>query len=136
MKKYLVLQTNGVLKEVHEEDYSSSYEMLKENVEGCIECVSFIKDFRKKGIDLWINEEGKLIDLLPTIAILSDEEIVEILNGNIVFARVNDEGETLPLNDDDIEFIRKTLTKKIGFLQYRSGFSGTELRNMVSFVEM
>ena len=136
MNKYLVLETDGFLNVVYEEDYASCYDMLKENVDGCVECVSFINDFSKRGIDLWVNEAGKLNDLLPTIAVTKNKELVEVLNGNIVFTRVNDNGETIPLTDEDIRFIRKTLNKKIGIVRFVNLITGSELENIVSYVEM
>lgn len=136
MKKYLVLQTDGDFKEVHEEDYKSTYALLRDNVEGSIEHISWIKAFDERGIDLWINDEGKLIDLDPTVALFDDGNIVEVLNGNIVFSRYDSDGKTLPLTDEDITFIKNYMNKTSGVIRYISNITGTELINWVSFINL
>lgn len=135
MQKYLVLQTNGILKEVKSEDYKSSFEMLKENVGGGIECVAWVKPFTDRGIHLWINEDGKLLDLDLSLAVKNKGEFVEVLNGNIVFARHNYEGDTIPLNDEDIAFIKKTLKCQSVLVQYDNPYTGNTLYNIVPVIE-
>lgn len=133
-KNYLVLMENGNFKTVKEENYENTYQLLSQNVGGYIERVGYIKALEEKGIDLWINEEGKLFDLLPTVAVENKGELVDVLPGNLVFARCDDEGRTLPLSDEDIQFIKKMFTSQRGIIEYTNGFTGTPLMNIVSIV--
>ena len=107
MKSYLVYDAEEQkFRKVDENMYENTYELLKNNVNGCIECVSWINIFSERNIDIWINEEGKILNLLPSIIILDDKNnISDILNGNIVFAKSDSKGNTLPLNIEDIIFI-------------------------------
>lgn len=107
MKSYLVYDAEEQkFRKVDENMYENTYELLKNNVNGCIECVSWINIFSERNIDIWINEEGKILNLLPSIIILDDKNnISDILNGNIVFAKSDSKGNTLPLNNEDIIFI-------------------------------
>ena len=71
-------------------------------VDGLIELV-YIDD----GVCMFLNEEGKLIDL-PHHIIL--EEIGDIVMGNVFIARENSEdGELIDLTDSDIEKYTKWL---------------------------
>ena len=54
-------------------------------------------------IDMWINEEGKLIEgLQPTFALLHDGELYDVIFGNCVFSKYDDEGNTLGLDEFEI----------------------------------
>lgn len=136
MKDYLVLKPTGFFKEVNGDDYTSTYKMLNNNVGGSIELVSFIEKFYEKGIDLWINEEGKLNDLDISIVIRNDNEFVDVLCGNIVFARSNEEGETIPLNEEDIVFIKKELQKENKYISFKNPFTGTMLSGIVPVIDL
>ena len=108
--KYLVYKTDGTFKEVYEEDYESTYDLLRSNVDGYIERVCFLEEFNKRGIDVWINEEGKLENLAPSIVIANKNgNILEYLAGDIVFSRVNEKTETVPLTNEDIYWIKRYL---------------------------
>ena len=119
--KYLVYKTDGTFKEVYEEDYESTYDLLRSNVDGYIERVCFLEEFNKRGIDVWINEEGKLENLAPSIVIADKNgKILDYLAGDIVFSRVNEETETVPLTNEDICWIKRVLSKKYLLLKEMS----------------
>ena len=111
MGKYLVLNTSGNYKTIDGQSYSSTYEMLSQNIKGSIEHRIPTKKFKQKHIDLWVNEEGQFMGLQPNLALKFGRELCDILCGNIVFSRFNELGETIPLNENDIEFIIDELTK-------------------------
>lgn len=99
MKDYLLLKSDGEFVELNSEDYSSTYDMLRENVQGYIECVSWLPMSFERNIDLWINEEGKLLGFPPSIAIFDgNEELIDLIAGNVVFARNDNYGETIPFD--------------------------------------
>lgn len=65
------------------------------------------------GIDMIINEEGKLIDLPFTIAlIVNNDKIVDIVHGNVVFASHDGEGNTTALSDNQKDVLRNLLKTK------------------------
>lgn len=108
--KYLVYKTDGTFKVVYEEDYESTYDLLRSNVGGYIERVCFLEEFNKRGIDVWINEEGKLENLAPSMLFIDKYgNIAEYLAGDIVFSRVNKKTETVPLTNKDIYWIKRYL---------------------------
>ena len=92
--KYMMLDSKTMeIKEIKKE-YESTYEMLKDGVGGWIEHI-LIGALGERGIDIWINEEGKLINLPETVAITDEDgKILDVLCGNLVFTRTDDEGET------------------------------------------
>ena len=117
MKDYLMLTTKGEFVELNREDFSDSYEMLRKNVNGYIERVSWFPMFEERNIDLWINEEGKLLKLIPTLAIIEKNKLVDILVGNIVFTR-HDEEETTPLKEEDFDYIKSFIQSYIVSFNY------------------
>ena len=63
----------------------------------------------RTGIDLFVNEEGKLLDLPVNIGILNIDELalVDILVGPIIAVRHDLEGETATLTDDDLGILKR-----------------------------
>lgn len=128
MEKYLVLNTSGNYKTIDGQSYDSTYEMLSQNVEGSIEHAYSGEKFAKKGIDLWINDEGKINNLQPTMAIKCDGQLYDILCGNIVFSRFNELGETIPLKENDTQFIINELTKEMVLFPFSDNTENTLYR--------
>lgn len=65
-------------------------------------------------LDVWVDEEGLLTsnyENIHTVTIYDDKEIVEQITiaGSFVFASYNDEGETLPLTNEDKKYIRENI---------------------------
>ena len=114
--KALVLEKN-VFK-IKEFEKENSLNFLQKEVNGNIERISFIKVLEEKGIDVWVNEEGKLLGLSPSITIYHQNELIDVLMGNVVFTRYNDEGETIGLTDDDISFIQALLLFRTYWLDW------------------
>ena len=98
--------------ELKEKEIGTELEDLQEIVGGYIE-IPYLGDvFVDNGIDVIINEEGKLIEgLKAEIAIVSKERgtILDIVYGNCIFASHNDEGETIGLTDEQILIVNKEL---------------------------
>ena len=109
MNKYLVLNCEDMKFNVIDgNDYSTTYDMLKENVGGYIECVSWINCLSGRGIDVWVNENG---NLPPSVILHDNGKIIDILAGNLVFARKEGEN-TVPLFEEDIEYIIKKIIER------------------------
>lgn len=60
------------------------------------------------GVDIWSNEEGKLIGLAPQLGRFNPlARFGDLYSGTLFLARKNDEGKTLSLTDADIKKYRK-----------------------------
>lgn len=105
----VLVLSNGELKQ---KDINNTLEALQEIVEGNIEIPFLSEVFFKNDIDIIINEEGKFIEGLdPEIAIVrkKDNQIVDIVYGNCIFASHDEQGETVSLNDEQIKVITEEL---------------------------
>ena len=89
----------------------NSYRLLSDAVGGMIECVHL-----KNGIDMWVNEEGKMIDLpynptatgfyWTTYGLMSD-----VIMGDVILTGSNvDDGETVGLNEGQIAWLNQMLS--------------------------
>ena len=108
--KVLVL-SGGELKE---KEIKNTLEDLQKIVGGYIEIPFLSRDFNENGIDTIINEEGKFIEgLEPEIAIIKDGKILDIVYGNCVFASHDHEGNTIELNEEQKQIVKKELNTDI-----------------------
>lgn len=108
---------------LEEKDIGTELEDLQEIVGGYIE-IPFLGDvFNSNGIDVIINEEGKLIEgLKPEIAIVNEAsgQILDIVYGNCIFASHNEEGETIGLTDEQILIVTKELETIVELMSKRT----------------
>lgn len=75
-------------------DVESSLDSFQSLVGGRIECLSLTPR-----VDVWMNEEGKLLGLHPTAIIVDHEgEPVDVIAGPFFVAAHDDEGETVGLD--------------------------------------
>ena len=81
---------------------------------GCslIDHIDFIDTIFEKGIDIWIDDEGKLNGSQPTLAFLENGNVVDAVHGKLCFLRFDDEGNTFGLTNSDIEFLKAWLSKR------------------------
>lgn len=124
--KVLVL-SNGELKV---REIGNSLEDLQKIVGGYIEIPFLSCKFCDNGIDIIINEEGKLIEgLKPEIAIVDEEKgnILDIVYGNCIFASHNEEGETIGLNETQIQIVTEELETVIELMSKKT-FETFDLR--------
>ena len=110
--KVLVL-SNGTL-EIKE--IKNTLEELQKIVGGYIEMPFVSKVFFNNKINIVINEEGKYIDgLKPEIAIVNSKtkQVLDVIYGNCVFASHDIEGNTIALNDKQIEIVKEELNNEV-----------------------
>ena len=80
-------------------------EDMQEMVGGLIECLHV-----GNGVDMWLNDEGKLFNLPLNIVIGSqDKEILDTIQGNVFFAGNNNLGETIGLSDEQVDWVKNKL---------------------------
>lgn len=101
MEKAVVIKANGA-KSVVEFNEDNSYEILSGTVGGYIQCVTM-----KDGLDIWLNEEGKLIGLpynpIGTAIWADSYGTTDIIVGDIIITSgADDEGNTLGLSDEQV----------------------------------
>ena len=110
--KVLVL-SNGKL-EIKE--IENTLEELQKIVGGYIEIPFLSKVFVDNIIDIIINEEGKYVEgLKPEIAIVNSKtkQVLDIIYGNCIFASHDIEGNTIALNDKQIEIVKEELNNEV-----------------------
>lgn len=95
-------------------NFDHSLENMQEVVGGYIEALQIQDEkatTKKRNITIWLNEEGKLNGLPPNFA-LADEsgKVLDIVMGDVLItACSNETGNTLSINDKEIEYIRSVL---------------------------
>lgn len=106
MEKGLLISVDGLI-EWKEIEVGNSYQLLRDAVDGYIECANV-----KHNIDIWLNEEGKLIGLEPNrlaTALFWDKWGIgtDIIVGDVFLATNNEEGETIGLNKEQIDYLQE-----------------------------
>jgi len=100
MEKALIIRTDGT-KEVVEFNEGSFLKLAQETVGGWVQLVTLAS----KGIDLWLNEEGKLtgLDQNPIATALWSEDygLTDYIVGNVIITGgAGPEGETIGLSEN------------------------------------
>lgn len=117
----VIVLSNGKL-EVKE--IENTLENLQSIVGGYIEIPFLGGIFNKYKINPIINEEGKFIeDLKPEIALIDGNttKILDVVYGNIIFASHDEHGETISLNDEQIEIVMEELKQDVTLTYQDSG---------------
>lgn len=100
--------------ELKEKEIQNTLEDLQQIVGGYIEIPFLSRDFNENKIDTIINEEGKFIDgLEPEIAVIKDGRIIDIVYGNCIFASHDHEGNTIELNEEQKQIVKRELNTDI-----------------------
>jgi hypothetical protein len=116
MTKHIAISlTTDDVATVHEFVVGDSYKMLSDAVGGYIECVQIAH-----GIDMWVNEEGKILDLpynatataifWTTYGFMSD-----MIFGDVIFTSCDDEsGETTGLTVEQFDYLKEIAFDVVG----------------------
>lgn len=116
-----IVLSNGKL-EVKETE--NTLEELQKIVGGYIEIPFLGGIFNKNKINVIINEEGKFIeDLKPEIALIdgNTKRVLDIVYGNCIFASHDMHGETISLNEEQINVVMEELKTDITLTYQDSG---------------
>ena len=93
---------NGLKNYEIQEVEEISLAFMQNTVKGFIEHVALPIDLEEQKIDLWVNEEGKLLRLNPNVVIANkDNEVLDILVGPILVTS-SYEDEVVGLTDEQI----------------------------------
>lgn len=52
--------------------------------------------------DLWLNETGKLENMRPCVPLVFGDQVYDVIAGNTLVTRYNQEGDIIALTDEDI----------------------------------
>lgn len=100
---------NPVLKVI--EKFESSLEDSQAFVGGYIEAIR-VND----SITIWINEEGKMIELEPNFYLVNQfNEAYDMVVGNVFICGTDEEGDNISLTDEEVEEIKERFTSRIHF---------------------
>lgn len=102
-RKVVVFETNT--REPVIKDIGDKLKDLQREVGGSIQIVYASEEMNNMNIDLFVNEEGKLIGLPVSGYITSNNEILDLLVGNLLFTGHDDEGNTISLTDEQVEYV-------------------------------
>ena len=117
--KVLIL-SNGKL---NVKEIDNTLEELQKIVGGYIEFPFISKVFNDNVIDTIVNEEGKYIEgLKPEIALIDEEtkRVLDVVYGNCIFASHDEEGNTIDLDDKQINIVIQELQMDVT-LTYPNG---------------
>jgi hypothetical protein len=117
--KVLVL-SNGELKN---QEIGNELADLQKIVGGYIEIPFLSQKFLDNGIDVIINEEGKLIDGMKAEIAIVDEKrgnILDIVYGNCIFASHDEAGETIGLTEKQMQVVSEELETVIELMNKRT----------------
>lgn len=88
---------------------------FQEIVGGLIETPFVSHKLYEKGIDIIINEEGKGLDLKPSMVVMNEGKIIDIIHGNVIFTSHDNYGNQKSLTQEQIEYIVELVTKRVKF---------------------
>lgn len=105
--RVLVLENKTLI----EKEIGNELEDLQEIVGGWIEIPYLSRRLADEGIDIIINEEGKLMGLEPQIVVADREtnKVLDLVVGNCIFASHDEMGETVGLTNRQIEIVKEEL---------------------------
>lgn len=111
MNKILKLNAETLqLEEIKVNNNIVTYEELHNAIGGYFEHINFNENFINNRIDIWVDEEGKLKDLKPSIALINQgNQIVDVLAGDVIFTSTDGLGNTLSLHDNQIKIIKEEI---------------------------
>ena len=121
-KKVLVVKPileNKDIKLNFSTDSFVDYIDMRAFVDGPIELLAIPIVIEGVYYDVFLNEEGKFIEeLLPSIILLNNGKIYDVVMGNFFVSKSNCEGESVDLSYDEINKIKKYIINNIFSLEY------------------
>jgi hypothetical protein len=87
-------------------------ELMNGLVMGYIErapCYGNLVELDKHRIDIWCNEEGKLMGMVPTINVIVDGNVIDIICGPIMLCSNDDDGHSIGLTGEQHKIALKVL---------------------------
>lgn len=97
---------------------NNTLENLQDIVGGWIDIPFISRDFAQKGIDMIINDEGKIFDLKSSVVFVDreDNKILDVVKGNVIFSSHDEEGNTTSLNKEQENFLKEAVFNNISII--------------------
>ncbi|MCR5837166.1 MAG: DUF3846 domain-containing protein [Lachnospiraceae bacterium] len=115
-RKVLVVSDGAI----NEKTIGDELEDLQGEVDGYIQTTYFGEKLAERKISLIFNEDGKMIGLPPTIALVEDGELIDVIVGNVVICS-SDATSFGSINESQKDFIKKELAPAL-FTNGQIGF--------------
>ena len=94
-------------------DIKGDLKSLQTEVGGLLTLANYYEELENQGVDIFVDDEGLLkADPITTLLITEKKNPMKVLTslvGNLIFVSHDDEGNTLGLTDEQIEFIQAHL---------------------------
>lgn len=111
----VLVYSNGEKKITEIKNHFKEFQNL---VDGYFEVSYLSKKLSEQGICIYINEEGKLLDLEPSILIVKDNQLLDYLVGTCVFTAYDGNGETISLSEEQILFLEQNVFNRIAVINF------------------
>ena len=114
-----VLENNNINLDFSTESFVDYLDM-RTFVNGPIELLAIPIVIDDNSYDIFLNEEGKLIGgLLPSIVLLNDDKVYDIVVGNFFVSKSNYEGESVDMSNDEINKIKEFINNNMDSFIYQ-----------------
>ena len=94
-------------------DIEGDLKSLQTEVGGLLTLAPYYEELENHGVDIFADDEGLLKANPKTTLIITDKKnrmkVLTALVGNLIFVSHDDEGNTLGLTDEQVEFIKSHL---------------------------
>ena len=94
-------------------DIKGDLKSLQTEVGGLLTLAPYYEELENHGVDIFADDEGLLKPNPKTTLIITDKKnrmkVLTCLVGNLIFVSHDDEGNTLGLTDEQVEFIKSHL---------------------------
>ena len=107
---FMEVKEDGTVENGRFIEIANTLEAMQDLVKGLIEVISLTKE-----VDLVINEEGKIHKLPYNRALVDGSVVYDILAGNIISCRLDDEGNFCSIRESD-EAIIKQFCKPVYYI--------------------
>lgn len=113
MKKELInviiYSPSDRLNKVEPTEVKNNFKEFQKLVGGYFDIPYVSEKLCEKNIDVYVNDEGRVIGLEPSIIIVDGSQMIDFIVGTCVFASHNDNGDTIGLNKEQVLFIQKNI---------------------------
>ena len=95
------------------------YKGMQSFVDGLIERVVIPFRVNDTDYDVYVNEEGMFLDNPPSIVLYFEGKVHNVIKGNFFISKVDDEGESVSLTDDEIMAVREYIARNTHSFKYK-----------------
>lgn len=92
-------------------EVDSDFRSIQKIVGGNFDLFRYSPILNESRIDIFLNDEGKMNGLEPTIVVLEQgtDKVLDYIVGNVLIASTNDCGDTISLSKEQIDIVEKVV---------------------------